>query len=166
MRSIGSKQFAGFIFTSVTGTLLHYLFDWCNQSRIIALFSGVNESTWEHMKLLFFPLLIFAIIEYRAVKGEYENFWFVKLIGTAVGISVIPIIYYTYQGIFGVNADWFNILIFFIAAATAYLVETKLFSSYLRFTFSEKASVIALAVIALLFFIFTFFPPKIPIFMN
>lgn len=51
-KSIPYWQAAGFIFTAILGTLLHFLFDWTNGSVIAALFSAVNESIWEHMKLL------------------------------------------------------------------------------------------------------------------
>ena len=61
-------QFSGFSLSSLGGTLLHFLYDWTNESILIAPFSGVNESTWEHMKLLFFPLFLFALIQSRFFK--------------------------------------------------------------------------------------------------
>ena len=54
-RRLWRWQLAGFIFTAVLGVLLHFLYDWTNESLVVALFSAVNESTFEHMKLLFFP---------------------------------------------------------------------------------------------------------------
>ena len=60
---IGLWQFFGFALTSVGGTLLHFLYEWTGESKIAALFSGVNESTWEHMKLLFWPMLLYAIVQ-------------------------------------------------------------------------------------------------------
>lgn len=52
-RSIKLWQLWGFAVTSLGGTLLHFLYDWLDKPAWIAPFSGVNESTWEHMKLLF-----------------------------------------------------------------------------------------------------------------
>ena len=51
-------QLMGFAITSLGGTLLHFLYDWLEKSPWIAPFSGINESTWEHMKLLFWPMFI------------------------------------------------------------------------------------------------------------
>jgi hypothetical protein len=51
-RSIGIWQLAGFAATSLGGTLLHFLYEWLGEAVWIAPLSGVNESTWEHMKLL------------------------------------------------------------------------------------------------------------------
>ena len=62
-RSIGLWQLMGFAVTSLFGTILHFLYDWLSESKWAAPFSGVNESTWEHMKLLYWPLLLFAIFQ-------------------------------------------------------------------------------------------------------
>ena len=106
-------QIAGFVFTSIAGTLLHFLYNWSNQSTFMAPFSAVNESIWEHMKLLFVPMFVFALIERQFIGAQYKNFWCVKLIGILFGIIMIPVLYYTYTGISGVSKDWVNIIIFF-----------------------------------------------------
>ena len=56
-------QVAGFGATALAGTLLHFLFDWTGKNLLAAFFSGVNESTWEHIKLLFWPLFLFGLIQ-------------------------------------------------------------------------------------------------------
>ena len=84
-RSITLWQFFGFAVVSLLGTLLHFLYDWTGENIFAAPFSGVNESTWEHMKLLYWPLLLFAVIQsffFRDVK----SFWCIKLYGTLSGI--------------------------------------------------------------------------------
>lgn len=42
-----------FIFISVLGVLLHFTYEWAGDNAVVGLFSAVNESTWEHLKLLF-----------------------------------------------------------------------------------------------------------------
>lgn len=164
-KSLSFWQFAGFVFTGIMGTLLHFAYDWTG-IRLVALFSAVNESIWEHMKLLFFPLLIFAVFESRYFAETYDNFWVSKLIGILSGLAVIPLVYYTYTGALGVSADWFNILIFFIAAAVAFLIETAILKSGLQLHLPTMAVVIILFVIAVLFIIFTFLPPQVPLFID
>ena len=93
-----------------------------------ALFSAVNESIWEHMKLLFYPMLLFAVLEQRFLKQPVNSFWCVKLKGIALGLTLIPVIYYSYTGILGIRIDWINIAIFFISAAVTYLYETHRFN--------------------------------------
>lgn len=110
---LSTWQIAGFIFTGIAGVLLHFLFDWTNQSIITAPFSAVNESIFEHMKLLFFPMFVFAFIENYYIGKGYKNFWCVKLIGILLGVVLIPVLYYAINGIFGMTPDWVNIAIFF-----------------------------------------------------
>ena len=108
-RSIGLWQFVGFAVTSFLGTALHFLYDLLGKSVFIAPFSGVNESTWEHMKLLFWPMLVFAITESFFFQDR-ENFWCVKLRGILLGLILIPVIFYTYNGAVGKSPDWLNML--------------------------------------------------------
>ena len=164
-RSIGLWQLIGFAVTSLGGTLLHFLYDWLGEAAWIAPFSGVNESTWEHMKLLFWPMFIFATVQSFFFK-ERENFWCVKLRGILLGLSLIPVLFYTYNGVIGKSPDWLNIAIFFLAAASAFLYETRLFNSGKMICKSSKFALGTLCVIALLFVVFTFATPEIPIFKD
>lgn len=159
-------QVVGFIFTAVVGTLLHFLFDWTGGNVIAALFSAVNESIWEHMKLLFYPMAAFAVVEYFYWGKKMEAFWCIKLIGILLGIVMIPVLYYTYTGVLGVNADWFNITIFFLAAGLVYFVETKLFQKDFSCPIGPKILFIIIVLIAAVFTVFTFLPPHIPLFED
>ncbi len=159
-------QVAGFIFTCILGTLLHFLYDWTGGNVITALVSGVNESTWEHMKLMFYPMAVFSIIQYKFIGSNYLKFWSIKLTGLVLSLILIPIFYYTYTGIFGVNADWFNITIFFLCAAIAYFAEYKLFQIEKGFDINTKTALIILVAISLLFTANTFSPPEIPLFQD
>lgn len=164
-RDLHLWQFAGFSLTALSGTLLHFLYDWTNQSVLIAPFSAVNESTWEHMKLLFFPLFIFAIIQIFFFK-EYKNFWCVKLIGILIGLFLIPIIFYTYNGVIGKSPDWINISIFFISAAITFIVETFLFKKEDFNCKSPRLAFVTICVICIMFIVFTFITPQIELFKD
>lgn len=165
-KSISSRQYIGFIFTSIAGTLLHFAYDWSNQSIFLAPFSAINESIWEHMKLLFFPMFVFAMIEYYFMGNEYDNFWCIKLLGITLGLLLIPTLYYTYTGAFGIMIDFINISIFFLTATIVYSVETRLFENGKTCRISSRTAFIILCLIALSFVVFTFFPPRIPLFES
>ncbi len=164
-RRIGLWQLIGFAVTSLGGTLLHFLYDWLGQAAWIAPFSGVNESTWEHMKLLFWPTFIFAIVQSFFFKDR-KDFWCVKLRGILLGLALIPIIFYTYNGVIGTSPDWINIAIFFISAAAVYIYQTRLFNDEKLSCKHPKLAIATLCVIALLFVIFTFATPEIGIFKD
>ena len=159
-------QVVGFIFTAVVGTLLHFLFDWTGGNVIAALFSAVNESIWEHMKLLFYPMVLFAWLERRSAGKQETGFWCRKLKSILLGLTLIPVVYYTYTGILGVSADWFNIAIFFLAAGAAYRWEAILARKGSPCRISDRRALTVLAAIGLLFTLVTFFPPKIPFFQD
>ncbi len=164
-RSIGIWQLMGFAVTSLGGTLLHFLYDWLGEAVWIAPLSGVNESTWEHMKLLFWPMFIFAIVQSFFFRDR-KDFWCVKLKGILLGLIMIPVLFYTYNGVIGSSPDWINIAIFFISAAIAYIYETRQFNNGTTKCKSSRLAIILLCIIAILFLIFTFATPKIGIFKD
>ena len=165
-KSIPYWQIGGFLFTAVMGTFLHFLFDLTGGSVWSALFSAVNESIWEHMKLLFYPMVAVALVEYFVWGRDWDSFWCIKLIGILVGLVVIPVMYYSYTGILGISADWFNITIFFIAAGLVYWLETKLLRNSLSCPLPSTVSVIGIVLIGIAFTVLTFVPPHIPLFQD
>lgn len=164
-RSTAIWQLMGFAVTSLGGTLLHFLYEWLGKPIWIASFSGVNESTWEHIKLLFWPMFIYAVVQSFFFRDR-EDFWCVKFRGIALGLILIPIIFYTYNGVIGHSPDWINIAIFFVAAAIAYLYETIQFNKAASACKTPGISFALLLVIAVLFVIFTFATPEIDIFKD
>lgn len=156
--------FGCFVVATAVGTVLHFLLDWTGLA-IFAPISAVNESTWEHMKILFFPMLFVALVQSRFFINEYPSFWWIKLIGILVGVLSIPTLFYTINGVFGKTPDWLNILFFFISAGLAYFIEWLLFRNRFSFGVSWLAVVIIVAL-ALLFVVFTYFPPSLPIFQD
>lgn len=165
-KSLGRWQLAGFLFTSVLGTFLHFLFDISRQNVIAALFSAVNESIWEHMKLLYYPMVLFAVIAYFSGGKDIPGFWCKKLAGIALGLGLIPVLYYTYTGVLGVSADWYNVTIFFIAAAVAYWAEAKLFQKNTDCPLPDWAALLSVFLIGAVFAVLTFLPPHIPFFRD
>ena len=165
-KSIPSWQIAGFVCTSVLGTFLHFLFDLTGGNVAAALISAINESIWEHMKLIFYPMVLFALIQYRVFGKGMDNFWCVKLKGILLALALIPSVYYLYTGILGTSADWFNITIFFIAAAAAYRYETKLFQENRPRAKPRWPALALICLIGVLFTVLTFVPPEIPLFQD
>lgn len=165
-QTVGRWQCFGFIFTGALGTFLHFLFDLTGGNIGAALFSAVNESIWEHTKLIFYPMLLFAFIEYRRWGKDLSHFWCVKLRGILLGLILIPVLYYSYTGILGTSADWFNIAIFFIVAGIVYWRETQLLLRESARTCKPLIALGILGLMAVVFTMLTFFPPQIPLFQD
>ena len=107
-------EFYGFLFVAALGTLGHFLYDISGQNMLVGKFFPVNESIWEHLKLLFFPYVIFSVAEWFCVGKGFKGFAFSKLIGVLSGMLFTVVFYYAYSGILGKNIDFVNILIFFL----------------------------------------------------
>ncbi len=164
-RSIGLWQLMGFAVTALGGTVLHYVYDWSGESVWLAPFSGVNESTFEHMKLLFWPMLLYAAVMWFFFR-ERRDFWCVKLRGILTGLILIPVLFYTYNGAVGDSPDWLNIAIFFVAAAVAYILETRLFSAEKLRCRAPRFCFALLILLAIFFVILTFRTPTLDLFRD
>ncbi len=113
----------GFLFTGALGTLLHFVYEWSGGGTAAAVISAVNESTWEHMKLLFVPLFLFSVAQVCLLGRNYPNFLAVRAVSALAGLALIPILFYTYTGALGRNYDWVNIAIFFVADLGAFALD-------------------------------------------
>ena len=165
MRNLKVWQLWGFAVTAIGGTLLHFAYEWTNGSLLAAPFSGVNESTWEHMKLLYFPMLLFSVLQSIFFR-EDKRYWCIKLRGTLLGLFGIPALFYTYNGAIGPSPDRVNIAIFFVSAAAVYLYELRAFENPNTRCRAPKAALLALILIGVLFVLFTLDTPMLPIFRD
>lgn len=159
-------EIVGFIFVVALGSVGHFVYEWTGQNALIGKFFAVNESTWEHLKLLFFPYVIFMIIQWFYVGKNYKGFVFAKLIGVLSGMAMIVVLFYTYTGVIGNSVDFLNILIFVIGAAFAFYVSYRLLTSAGFRTTLKIPSIIGFLIIAVLFVAFTNNPPKINLFKD
>ena len=119
-------ELAGFLVTGALGSLLHFVYQWSGENQVAAAFSAVNESTWEHMKLLFIPLFLFSVVQVCVMGRNYPNFLAVRAVSILTGLVLIPVLFYTYTGVLGRSVDWVNIALFFLAALGAFLLDFRL----------------------------------------
>lgn len=119
-------ELAGFLFTGAAGTLLHFLYEWSGGSVFAAAFSAVNESTWEHMKLLFVPMFLFSVVQVCVMGKNYPNFLAVRAVSTLAGLALIPVLFYTYTGALGFHVMWVDIAVFFLADLGAFALDFRL----------------------------------------
>lgn len=152
------------IFIMIVGTLLHFTFGWSNNNPLIGTVSAVNESTWEHLKLLFFPMLISTIIGYFYKGKHIPNYLCSKVLGIILSMSFIVVFFYTYTGIIGSNFAIVDIASFFIAVALGQYIAYRKMES--QFSCNKLVPIIILFVLYLCLFIFTFFSPHIALFQD
>ena len=166
-KTIYRAQLAAFLFTCVTGTLVHFLYDAFPDFPLTAVISSVNESVWEHMKLLYFPMFVAALAQRLFPFAQRQDFWCIKLSGIITGLFLIPALYYTYTGALGIHLTWVDISIYYISAAAAYLLETHLLMHEPhRICRFSRAAMLLTVTLAFIFLFFTYFPPRLPLFAD
>ena len=162
--SILTYEIISTIFIMIAGILLHFTFEWSNNNVLVGTFSPTNESIWEHLKLLFFPMLITAMIGYFYIGKNIPSYLCAKVIGIIFAILFTVIFFYTYTGIIGTNFTIVDISSFFIAVALGqYVAYQKMLS---KFYCNCRMPIIILLIVYLCFLVFTFFPPRIALFKD
>lgn len=151
---------------SLAGTLLHFVFAWSGNSPIVALIAPVNESTWEHLKLLFFPMLAAVLLEYAADGKRVSGFLSAKALGILCGMLTIVVLFYTYSGIVGHDILWADIATFLIGTAAAFWIGHRLCSRLPAALSPNWCGILLLLLPALSFAVFTFSPPHIGLFRD
>jgi len=158
------KRYAlAFLLTALAGTALHFAYDWC-PSPLVGLFAPVNESVWEHLKLLFWPFLAAGFVLNRK-EDAAQAAWS----GTLAGLLFMPAfllgVYYTLESGFAFTAGWLNISLYVLSLALGFFLAAKLSKtgalSWLCGVFVILAGLYGAALI-----LFTMAPPALPIFLS
>lgn len=154
-------QFFSFLFIVIFGSLLHFLFEWSKNSIIVAYFAAVNESVWEHLKLAFFPALLFSIIEYPYVKKYSKNYFLSKTISFYIMPITIIVLFYAYLLVFKSDSLIWDIFTFIFAVFLGEFIAYKFLTKEKDLgKIYKNLSIILFLIIFVLFSLFTYFPPK------
>lgn len=155
----------GIIFTLITGTLLHFTYEWSGNNHIVGYLSAVNESTWEHMKLVFFPMSLYYFYMNNKLKDEYPCVTSSLLFGILFGTLLIPIIFYTYSGILGRSLLILDISTFIICVFIAFSAVYRLSLSCWLMDFQVLLKLLVF-LSAVCFLILTYDHPTLGIFID
>jgi len=160
------RNITAFFVIAIFGTLSHFVYEWSGNNYILGFFFPVNESTWEHLKLLFYPTLIYSVAEYFILKRYEKNYITAVVTSLLCGMFSIITIFYTYTGIWGKNIDFVNIAIYYISIIIMLFKKTHLIKSR-KFNDSifKILAVLILFFVALLFAIWSYNPPAIGLFL-
>lgn len=156
----------GFFFTLFIGTLLHFAYDFFGQNFFVSLIAPINESVWEHLKLLFFPFLLYTFWELLNTSQNPSVLFTANMIGVTGGMITIPILFYLYTFFLGKDYLWLDIIIFIIGIIVTFLIRNYLLKKQI---ISEKASIYGYVIFFILiiaFFSFTVNPPQLGIFKE
>ena len=143
------------------GVLLHFLWQWL-PNPVLALVSPVRESVWEHVKLLYFPLLAASLVIGRGGKGASRAPW---LLGMIVSCAVMLGVGWLYHVAFRGEAMAVDLILYFLTLALGFLLPRVLWP-LCEWPGTEKAAWVLAALLGALIVWFTFFPPNTPLFAD
>jgi hypothetical protein len=158
----------GIGFVLIFGTLAHFIYEWTGNNFIVGLFAPVNESTWEHMKLVFFPMIIYAAFMEKLLFIDYPRILPSLCIGLLSGTLLVAILYYTYSGILGFNVFILDLAVFIISVFAAFWISYRLaisnkYANLIRF---QALFLVLVGVMAMCFMVYTINPPNLQIFRE
>ena len=153
--------------TGALGPLQHFVYRWSGGNPAAGAFSAVNESVWEHMKILFLPLFLTALVEMVVFTQRYRNFLAVKFLAVMAGVVLMPVLYYTYTGVWGRGCLTGDILLFYLCAAVSQVLSCRLLEQgRLSGAGWQVAGLFGLWAVAFLFVYCTYHPPGLAIFQD
>lgn len=165
MNSLKSNMILGTVFVLITGTISHFIYDWSGQNYILGLIFPTNESTWEHMKLVFFPTLLCAFFLNRRLMADYPCITSALLASILLGTFLIPVLFYSYSGILGNHFLWLDIAVFAFSVILAFWASYRLTLSCRAKDYGNLFRLLVLVVL-LCFLFFTYHAPALGLFAD
>lgn len=163
MKSIRKYFVISCFIAIIFGTLQHFAFDLTNNNILIGLISPVNESVWEHLKLIFLPLTIFAIITKIVLKQK--NIMIATTIATIISCVLILTIHYGFL-LFNIESTAIDIIAYILSMFLGFYI---MYIFYSNPPLLEKYEILGYTLIVIMFVIFGIFtlhPPKTPLFLD
>ena len=156
----------GAFFLIIVGTLLSFVYEWSKKSVLVGIIGPVNESVWEHLKLGFWSLAFFSVIEYRFIRNKTSNFFYAKGLGILILQATILVIFYTYTMFTARPVLVIDVLSYILGCI---LCQVASYRVLIRKKYSKTLNVFGLAVLlihAVLLIVFTFVPPRLQLFQD
>lgn len=148
------------------GSLFHFIYEFTGNLFAVGLFAPVNESVFEHTKLVVLPLFLWwlAFLIPKQNRLNLDKWLTAALVSIIVSAVTIPMLFYFYTGAFGVELLWVDIIILLLALAAGQLLGLH----YLRYGrgIPWQAAFVLLVLVLALFVLGTLSPPKLPIFRD
>jgi hypothetical protein len=150
----------------MVGAALHFTFELSGNNPIVGAFSAVNESVWEHLKLAFYPTLLFSLIEFIPLHRVANNFVFAKTASVYLMVGIIPAIFYSYTAFTGESIFAVDFSSFIFAVIIGQILSYKLLTYRSLSRKLIPISLVLFVILLVMFVVFTFYPPQVQIFMD
>ena len=147
--------------------LLHYSFE-LFPNIVVQIFSGINESNFQHWKIGYYSYLILTLVEFlifrKKITGENrEKFIYSHLLTALIVSWIIFIIWYIAPAIYGpIPILWIEIVYSIVACYISILIASILEQNLNEITFRLPLKIIIWILNLLLIMEFTLFTFNLP----
>lgn len=153
------------IVISIIGTLSHFLYDISNHNKIVGLFTAVNESTWEHVKIAITPTLLWSLVD-GYIYGINLNYFLAKFVCLLTIVILMPLFFYAKKAIIKKELFFLDIISFYVVIIISQIVFYFLLNiNIVEFLF-RYLSCIGMFVLFGSYMILTLMPPENLIFKD
>lgn len=166
IRGLLAWQAAGFLFIVAAGSLFHFFYGWFGPSKLLAAIFPVNESVWEHLKLGYWSLVLFTMVQSLAMRWRAANLWGAKGVGVLVLQGTILAVFYYYTSVTGHPILALDIGSYVLGALLCQAVGLWIMARSRPFRPLNTLGIWILVLHGLALIIFTFSTPRLPIFMD
>ncbi len=146
--------------------LLHFSYELSGRSILVAVFSAVNESVWEHVKILLIPFLLWSIAEYYILRPHIKRLIVARCAGALTIMLLTVCFFFIYSGVWGSSVLWIDILSAFLWIACGEIVSIRIINSDKNVADIFPISAALLCLIIVMLLCFSVSPPKIGLFRD
>ncbi len=165
-RSVLKWELTGIAVISILGSAFHFLFELSGEWPPVGAIAAVNESVFEHLKLTFWPTLLYAASTYRIIRKESRNFLIAKTAAVYIMPVTIIVLFYGYTTLTGIESIIIDILIFIIAVVVGQLIGYRVLTAGQLPVWLRWSSLALMVILAVIYGLFTFYPPEAGFFMD
>jgi hypothetical protein len=159
-------ELLGIVPIVLLGSAMHFAFAWSGGWRPLAIVAAVNESVWEHLKLAFWPALVWALVVRRLAQPPVAAYWLAKALGLLAVPLTVVVLYYSYKALLDRNILALDIGIFVVAVAVGQLTAAVLLGRLERrpAAWLHPLGTVLLLAQVLAYSLFTYLPPPLALF--
>ena len=153
----------------LVGGPLHFVYEWMGENRVVASVAPINESIWEHLKLVYWPILLYWLAGYILFKKRRNlsaKRWFQAMaLGITLSMVSIVVWYYTWKGAFSIEATWVNFSSL-LGVPLAQLIAIHVYRVVKPRWIYFIPGVLVVLSLGFMLVYFTYYPTSYPLFIS
>ena len=150
--------------TVLLGTFWHFVYVLSGRNFAVGLIAPINESVWEHLKIVFFPFLIVGVVGFVKLRPK-SDYWTGLLVGSTLGMLIVFFGFYLYSSIIGESLI-IDILLYIASIIVAMFISWWFVINTKKIEWLEVLSSIGLIMIAGLLIYLTIKAPRLKPFIE